>query len=116
MRVRSNMIDRASLHFKRVRKSLQIEAEDEKLKKEGKFDQAKRDAMKKEVVAKLNEYTQKLADETAVLLSDAYESGAVLAFYFADKLKGMEDSGFDITESVGNMIAAFRRKQRNKSP
>lgn len=85
----------------------QIEAEDAKLKQEGKFDQAKRDAMKKEIVAKLNEYTQKLSDETAVLLSDAFENGAVLAFYFAEKLKGMEDSGFDITESVGNMIAGF---------
>lgn len=93
--------------FDARQKIAQIEAEDEKLKKEGKFDQAKRDAMKKEIVAKLNDYIQKLADETAVLLSDAYGNGAVLSFYFADKLKGMEDSGFDITESVGNMITAF---------
>ncbi|MCW5961297.1 MAG: hypothetical protein KIS76_14125 [Pyrinomonadaceae bacterium] len=84
-----------------------IEVEDEKLKKEGKFVQTERDALKKAVVAKLNEFTRQLSDETAVLLSDAYESGAVLVFHFADKLKGMEDSGFDITESVGNMIASL---------
>jgi hypothetical protein len=93
--------------FEARQKIAQVEAEDEKLKKEGKFDKASRDAMKQAIVAKLNEYNQKLADESAVQLSDAYESGAVLAFYFADKLKGMEDSGFDITESVGNIIAAF---------
>ncbi len=93
--------------FQSRQKIALLEAEDEKLKKEGKFDQAKRDAMKKEIVAKLNEYNQTLSDETAVLLSDAYEDGAVLAFYFADKLKAMEDSGFDMTESVGNLIIAF---------
>ncbi len=85
----------------------QIETEDEKLKKEGKFDKVSRDAMKQAIVAQLNAYNQKLADETTVQLSDAFESGAVLAFYFADKIKGMEDSGFDITESVGNIIASL---------
>ena len=93
--------------FEARQKIALLEKEDEKLKKEGKFDQAKRDALKKEIVAKLNEYNQTLSDETAVLLSDAYEAGAVMVFYFADKLKGMEDSGFDMTESVGNMIVAF---------
>ncbi len=93
--------------FEARQKIAEIEAEDEKLKKEGKFDQAKRDALKREIVANLNEYNKTLSDETAVLLSDAYENGAVLAFYFSDKLKAIEDSGFDLTESVGNMITAF---------
>lgn len=84
-----------------------LEAEDVKLKADGKFDQAKRDSLKKEVVKSLNDYTQQLSDETTVFLSDAYETGAVLAFHFNEKFKAIEDSGFDLTESVGNMIATL---------
>lgn len=84
-----------------------LEAEDIKLKTEGKFDKEKRDALKREIVSNLNTYTQQLVDETAVFLSEAYESGAVLAFHFNDKFKEIEDSGFDLTESVGNIIASL---------
>ena len=93
-------------NFQARQKIAELEREDERLKKEGKFDAAQRDALKKEIVAKLNDYNRQLSDETAVYLSDAYESGAVLVFHFAEKLKSLEDSGFDLTESVGNMIAA----------
>ncbi|MEZ5429111.1 MAG: hypothetical protein R2747_22890 [Pyrinomonadaceae bacterium] len=84
-----------------------LEAEDAELQKKGQFDKPKRDALKKQVVADLNKYNSALADETALLLSEAYEQGAVLTFYFADKLRSLEDSGFDITESIGQMIAAI---------
>ncbi|MCY7374613.1 MAG: hypothetical protein LH472_01410, partial [Pyrinomonadaceae bacterium] len=45
--------------------------------------------------------------ETAVQLSEAYERGAVLSFYFADQLKGLEDSGFDIAGSMRDFILAL---------
>jgi len=48
-----------------------------------------------------------LDDEVALQLSEAYESGAVLAFYFADQLKGLEESGFDIATSLRDMIVAL---------
>lgn len=72
-----------------------------------KIDQAQGIEAKTEVSMALNTYKQTLADETAVQLSDAYEKGAVLAFYFADQLKGSEDSGFDIASSLRDMILSM---------
>ncbi len=46
-------------------------------------------------------------NEIALQLSEAYENGAVLAFYFADQLKGLEDSGFDIAGSMRDFILAL---------
>lgn len=62
------------------------------------------DAEKKAVVAELDKVKQNLADETILQLSESYEKGAVLAFYFADKLRGMEESGFDIASSLDEWI------------
>ena len=46
-------------------------------------------------------------DDAALQLSDAYEKGAVLAFYFAEQLKGIEESGFDIASSLKDMIISL---------
>ncbi len=46
-------------------------------------------------------------DEMVAQLSDAYEQGAVLSFYFAEQLNGVETSGFDIANSFADMIASF---------
>ncbi len=62
---------------------------------------------KKAVSAELEAFKQSLADETAVSLSEAYEKGAVLAFYFANQLKGLEDSGFDIESSLRDIILSL---------
>ncbi len=62
---------------------------------------------KKSVSAELEAFKQSLADETVVSLSEAYEKGAVLAFYFANQLKGSEDSGFDIESSLRDMILSL---------
>ncbi len=72
-----------------------------------KIDQMKTVDEKKAVSAELEAFKQSLADETAVTLSEAYEKGAVLAFYFADQLKGSEDSGFDIESSLRDMILSL---------
>jgi tetratricopeptide (TPR) repeat protein len=67
----------------------------------------KTEAEKKAVSAELAKFTQAAADETAVQLSEAYENGAVLSFYFAEQLKGLEDSGFDIASSMREMILSL---------
>lgn len=46
-------------------------------------------------------------DESVARLAEAYESGAVLAFYFADQLRGIETSGFDVSSFFADMIASF---------
>jgi hypothetical protein len=62
---------------------------------------------KKAVSAELDAFKKSFADDTAALLSDAYERGAVLAFYFADSLKGSEESGFDIAGSIHDVILSI---------
>ncbi|HEX9961418.1 MAG TPA: hypothetical protein VGB00_10830, partial [Pyrinomonadaceae bacterium] len=71
------------------------------------IDLAKGDDAKRAVSAELARFRTQLADETALELSEAYERGAVLAFYFADQLKGMEDAGFDIAGSFRDFILSL---------
>ena len=71
------------------------------------IDLAKTADEKKAISTELQKYQAGLADETALQLSEAYESGALLAFYFADQLRGVEDSGFDIASSMREMILSF---------
>jgi hypothetical protein len=44
---------------------------------------------------------------TIARLADEYERGSVLVFFFADQLKGIESSGFDIANFFPDMIASF---------
>lgn len=65
------------------------------------------DSEKRVVSAELEKFKQTLSDEAALRLYEDYEKGSVLSFYFAEQLKGIEDSGFDIASSLREMIAAF---------
>ena len=71
------------------------------------IDFAKTVEAKKAVSAKLDADKKIFADETALELSNAYERGAVLAFYFSDQLKGLENSGFDIASSLREMVLSL---------
>jgi len=48
-----------------------------------------------------------LEDETIARLADDYERGAILDFFFAEQLKGIETSGFDLAGFFPDMIASF---------
>lgn len=66
------------------------------------------DAANRALIVKESQAEQaRIVDEAIVQLSDAYERGAVLAFYFTEQLRGTETSGFDITSSFADMIASF---------
>jgi len=71
------------------------------------IEKMKTDAEKRRVSAELEKYKQTAADETALQLSEAYGRGAVLSFYFADQLRGLEDSGFDVASSLRDMILSL---------
>jgi len=71
------------------------------------LDKAKTEAERKLITDDLEKYKRDRADETAARLSDAYERGAVMAFYFADQLHGTEDSGFNVAASIKEMISSF---------
>ncbi|MGI9055893.1 MAG: hypothetical protein ACR2F2_08850 [Pyrinomonadaceae bacterium] len=62
---------------------------------------------KRKVSAALDDYKKELSDETALRLSETYENGGVLAFYFARQLNGLADSGFDIAGSMRDIILSF---------
>src|ERR1043165_3480692 len=79
---------------------LQIEA-NERAKKTA--DQAARDRVVKEA----RERASHIEDEAVEQLADAYEGGAVLAFHFAEQLKGVEGSGFDISTFLPDMISSI---------
>lgn len=71
------------------------------------IDTAKSDPEKRAIVQELEKAKGAFADETALRLSEDYEKGALFSFYFAEQLKGFEDSGFDIASSIRDMLLAF---------
>ena len=67
----------------------------------------KTDEEKKTVTKQLFAYRSALADETLLQLSEDYDKGAILVFYFAEQLGSVEDSGFDIASSMREMLLTF---------
>ena len=63
---------------------------------------------KKEISKQLADLRRELADEAVLQLSEAYEGGAVFSFYFADKLVGTEQSGFDVAGSMTDWILKLK--------
>jgi hypothetical protein len=82
----------------------------------GRLAAAKTDA-DRAALAKSNEAELKaMADETVARLADEYEKGAVLSFFFADQLKGIENAGFDLASFFQDMIASFDPAREAKRP
>lgn len=57
-----------------------------------------------------------MQDETIARLADEYEKGAVLSFFFADQLKGIESAGFDLANFFSDMINSFDPAREAKRP
>lgn len=72
-----------------------------------KIDKAQGDDAKKAISGELFKLKAQLADESTLELSEAYEKGAVLAFYFADQFKQLEGGGFDIAGYLQDMLLAI---------
>ena len=64
-------------------------------------------AKRAEIVKELDAARASVTDESAAQLAEAYENGAVLDFYFAEQLRGTESSGFDVSNSLADMISSF---------
>lgn len=79
---------------------------------QGAADQAAKDAALKE--SKEREVAVK--ESTTAQLAEAYERGAVLSFHFADQLRGFEGSGFDVSNFMPDMVAAFNVERELKRP
>ncbi len=60
--------------------------------------------------------TKAIQDETIARLADDYERGALLSFFFADQLKGIETAGFDVANFFADMMTAFDPAKEAKRP
>lgn len=93
-------------------KRLAALARETRIRRAGAKDESSRAAIAKEAQAATNA----IQDETVARLADEYERGAVLAFFFADQLRGIESSGFDIANFFVDMITSFDPARENRRP
>lgn len=77
---------------------------------------AKDDAARTAIAQETQAITKSIQDLTTARLADEYERGAVLAFFFADQLKGIETSGFDVANFFPDMIASFDPAREIRRP
>lgn len=77
---------------------------------------AKTEADRAAIGKSAQEEMKAIQDETVARLAEEYEKGAVLSFYFADQLKGIENAGFDLANFFPDMIASFDPAREVKRP
>lgn len=69
--------------------------------------QAKDDATRQTIAREAEASRAAIGDETIARLGEEYERGAVLDFFFADRLRDWQSSGFDIGNFMAEMIAGI---------
>ncbi|HET6976622.1 MAG TPA: hypothetical protein VFI24_09890 [Pyrinomonadaceae bacterium] len=77
---------------------------------------AKTEADKAAIAKAAQDEIKAIQDETVARLAEEYEKGAVLSFYFADQLKGIESAGFDLANFFPDMISSFDPVRESKRP
>jgi hypothetical protein len=100
--VSRSLVAAADARYDEVRK-LEALGREARARLGGAKDEASRQAIAKEFQAGKSV----LEDETVARLADDYERGAILAFFFAEQLKGIESSGFDVAGFFADMINSF---------
>jgi len=68
------------------------------------------------IIKESGEARQEIAVEAVAQLAEGFERGAVLAFYFAEHLRGLETSGFDIANFFSDMMASFNPTREQMRP
>jgi hypothetical protein len=68
---------------------------------------AKDDSARQAISKDFQASSAAIQDESVARLAEEYERGAVLSFFFAEQLKGIESSGFDVATFFADMISAF---------
>ncbi|HYX28166.1 MAG TPA: hypothetical protein VE863_06340 [Pyrinomonadaceae bacterium] len=76
--------------------------------------QAKDDAERKGIAAQAESSRAAIADEVVARLAEEYENGAVLDFFFADRLHDFQASGFDIANFFADMINGIDAAKENQ--
>ena len=81
-----------------------------------KLGKAKDDAARAAITKESQASISAIKDDTIAQLAEEYERGAVLAFFFAEQLQGIEASGFDVANFFPDMIASFDPVREAKRP
>ena len=68
------------------------------------------------IIREAQEARARVEDAAVAQLAEGYERGAVLAFYFADQLRGLEASGFDISNFFSDMINSIEITRERRRP
>ena len=100
--VSRSLVAAADARFEEVRRLESLSRETR-----AKLGSAKDDAARQAVAKAAQTEMAAVEDETVARLMDDYERGAVLAFFFAEHLKGIESSGFDVANFLVDMISSF---------
>ncbi len=109
--VSRSLVAAADARFEEIRK-LDGLAREIRSKLEGAKDDQSRAAMATE-----SQTAKKfIEDETVAKLAEEYENGAVLAFFFAEQLKNIESTGFDIANFFADMISSFDPAREIRRP
>ncbi|MFL6231221.1 MAG: hypothetical protein ACJ741_20805 [Pyrinomonadaceae bacterium] len=67
--------------------------------------QSAKDADRAALTKEVQEERAAIEDEATAELAEAYESGAVLALYFAEQLRAQESAGFDFADAIPDVLA-----------
>jgi tetratricopeptide (TPR) repeat protein len=78
------------------------------------LEQARDQAARQTIAGEAESRRAAIADETTARLSEEYENGAVLAFFFADRLRDLQASGFDIAGFFGEIFTGFDAAREGK--
>jgi tetratricopeptide (TPR) repeat protein len=76
--------------------------------------QAKDEAERKTIAMQAETARAAIADEVMGRLSEEYENGAVLDFFFADQLRDFQSSGFDIANFFADMLSGIDASKEGK--
>ena len=109
--VSRSLVTAADARFEETRK-LQVLTRDVRASQASAKSDADRAALGKTAQVEM----KAIQDETTARLAEEYEKGAVLSFYFADQLKGIESAGFDLASFFPDMIASFDPAREARRP
>lgn len=109
--VSRSLVAAADARFEEVKK---LEALSREARR--KLDAAKDDATRTNIARETQAAMNVVRDETIAKLADEYERGAVLTFLFADELKGIESSGFDVANFFVDIISSFDPARESRRP
>jgi hypothetical protein len=77
---------------------------------------ASKDSDRAALTREVQDERQSIDDEATAQLADAYERGAVLAFYFAEQLKEQESAGFDFSDAIPDVLARLDAARELRRP